>query len=142
MYKNFIHKLPIQIRFKDVDKQGHVNNANHITYFETGRIYYFDQVLGRNVDWDKTGILLARTEIDYFEPVFMEDEITVYTKVVRLGTKSFEMNNYLLKKSGEEYKECAFGKSILVSYDYTIRQTTEIPKDWREKFENFEKTIP
>ena len=25
------HKTPIQIRFKDIDKLGHVNNANHIT---------------------------------------------------------------------------------------------------------------
>ena len=27
---DFKHKTRIQIRFKDIDKQGHVNNANHI----------------------------------------------------------------------------------------------------------------
>jgi acyl-CoA thioesterase FadM len=39
--ETYIHKLKIQILFKDIDKQGHVNNANHITYFETARVDYF-----------------------------------------------------------------------------------------------------
>ena len=37
----FKYKLKIQIRFKDIDKMGHVNNAIHLTYFETVRVEYF-----------------------------------------------------------------------------------------------------
>ena len=28
----FRHRTSIQIRFKDIDSMGHVNNANHFTY--------------------------------------------------------------------------------------------------------------
>lgn len=141
MHKNFKHQTSIQIRFKDIDKQGHVNNANHVTYFESGRVDYFAKVLGRNIDWDKTGILLARTEIDYFVPVFLDDEIFVYTNVSRLGKKSFDMSALLVKRTSEGIKECASGKFVLVCYDYTVRQTMEIPPGWKSAFENFEKQL-
>ncbi|MBC7862414.1 MAG: acyl-CoA thioesterase [Bacteroidia bacterium] len=133
MYKDFIHKTPIQIRFKDVDKQGHVNNANHITYLETGRTNFFADVLGRDVDWDETGILLVRTEIDYKDLIFLEDEVCVYTKVTKLGTKSFEMSNYILKMNKGETIECAFGKSTFVCFNYHTRNSIPIPETWREK---------
>ena len=49
----FRHKTKIQIRFKDIDKLGHVNNANHITYFELARVDYFDALAdeGVKIEW-------------------------------------------------------------------------------------------
>lgn len=138
MYKEFRHHIPVQVRFKDVDKQGHVNNANHLTYFETARVAYFVNVLGKEVDWDKTGVLLARTEIDYLEPIFLEDEIIVFTRVSKTGNKSFEMSNCIVKKSKDGLRECANGKSVFVCYDYLQKQSIEIPAVWRERFEQFE----
>ena len=61
MYKNdkvirrysesFKHKVEIQIRFKDLDMLGHVNNANYFTYAEYARLKYFDHVVGEDKDW-------------------------------------------------------------------------------------------
>ena len=41
---SFNHFTEIQIRFKDIDMQGHVNNANHLTYAEIARVEYFKKV--------------------------------------------------------------------------------------------------
>jgi acyl-CoA thioester hydrolase len=40
---------PVSVRYSDLDEQGRVNNAVFMTYFEQGRIGYFDAVrkLGR-----------------------------------------------------------------------------------------------
>ena len=53
------HKTPIQIRFKDIDKLGHVNNANHITYFELARVDYFEALATENIkiDWINEGVI-------------------------------------------------------------------------------------
>jgi acyl-CoA thioester hydrolase len=139
MYKEFNHTTPIQIRFKDIDKQGHVNNANHHTYVETARVNYFDEVLGRVIDWDETGLLLARVEMDYREPVFLGETIEVLSRVSRLGKKSFEMNNVIVKVKGDDKRECAIAKSVIVCYNYKKKETIEIPEQWREKFKLFEK---
>jgi acyl-CoA thioester hydrolase len=36
-----IHTTTIQVRFADVDKLGHVNNAKYLTYFEIARMQFF-----------------------------------------------------------------------------------------------------
>ena len=59
---DFKHKTRIQIRFKDIDKLGHVNNANHITYLELARVNYLNDVFKQLIDWSKEGIILARIE--------------------------------------------------------------------------------
>jgi acyl-CoA thioester hydrolase len=132
----FLHETKIQIRFKDVDKQGHVNNANHLTYAETARVTYFREVLGKNVDWNSTGLLLARTEIDYIQPIFLEDDLSVLSSVTKLGTKSFDMENILLNS-----EEVVFAKvkSVFVCYDYHSKKSIPLPEDWRGKFTHFEK---
>ncbi|MBT3338732.1 MAG: acyl-CoA thioesterase [Anaerolineae bacterium] len=32
---------PIEVRYGDLDPQGHLNNAKYLTYFEQARIRYF-----------------------------------------------------------------------------------------------------
>ncbi|HEX8514774.1 MAG TPA: thioesterase family protein, partial [Bacteroidia bacterium] len=89
----FKHKTPIQIRFKDVDRLGHVNNANHITYFELARVDYFNAVMGDiRIDWDSESLILARMEMDYKQPILLDDKLSVYTWVSRIGSKSFDMS--------------------------------------------------
>ena len=138
---NLIHKTRIQIRFKDVDKQGHVNNANHLTYVETARVAYFREVLGKQVDWDATGLLLARTEIDYLEPIFLEDELEVHTGVTRIGSKSFDMENLIVKINDSGPRTCAKIKSVFVCYDYHSKSSIEVPNNWKNNFIEFEKHL-
>ena len=39
-------KLAIQIRWRDLDALGHVNNAVYLTYFELARLAYVRTLLG------------------------------------------------------------------------------------------------
>jgi acyl-CoA thioester hydrolase len=142
MHHNFFHRTPVQVRFKDIDKQGHVNNANHLTYIETARVSYFNQVLGPDVDWDKTGLLLAKTEIDYYIPIFLNDAIEVYTKVSRIGQKSFDVSNCIVKIVDQKITECASARSVFVCYDYLKKTTIAVPDQWKEKFITFENESP
>ena len=75
----FKHRCQIQVRYKDIDKQGHVNNAVHLTYFETARSDYFRKVLRQKNNWTKTGIILAATSITYKRPILLEDDLFCYT---------------------------------------------------------------
>ena len=58
----FKQKTPVQIRFKDIDMMGHVNNANFITYFELARLTYFEALseVGVKIDWVTEGVILAK----------------------------------------------------------------------------------
>lgn len=136
---SYTHKLKIQVRFKDVDKQGHVNNANHITYFEIARVEYFKDVFKNRIDWIKTGMILASTEITYKRPILMEDTIYCYTKIVSFGTKSFEIENVLTVEDGDLKAMCAYGKSTMVCINYETKETVQVPTDWKDAVKGFEK---
>src|SRR5574337_1034741 len=52
------HLTSIQVRYKDLDSLGHVNNANHLTYFELARIKFFDDIVNEKIDWEKVGMIV------------------------------------------------------------------------------------
>ena len=135
---SFKHKTYIQIRFKDIDQLGHVNNANHITYFETSRVNYFKDVFKNETNWKETGLILAHTEITYKNPIFLEDTISCYTKVSKIGNKSFDMENLIVKTSNSQDIIVAYGKSVLVCLNYLSKETIPIPTEWIQKIKQYD----
>ena len=138
-YKDFKHVTPIQIRFIDIDRLDHVNNACFLSYFELGRVKYFNQVLNKHIDWQQSGFVIVRTEIDHITPIYLLDEIYCFTKTIKIDTKSITIKNSLVRKNGDELIECANGIGILVSMDYINKVSIDMPDKWRELIEDFEK---
>lgn len=131
---NFKHKTPIQIRFKDVDRLGHVNNANHITYFELARVEYFNNLMGDlKIDWDTESLILAKMEMEYKQPILLNDKIFVYTWVSRIGSKSFDMTCSIVREANGTETEVAKGLAIIVCYNYKTQESILIPEIWKAK---------
>jgi acyl-CoA thioester hydrolase len=40
--------VPVEVRYSDLDAQGHVNNATFFTYFEQGRVAFFAELRARH----------------------------------------------------------------------------------------------
>jgi len=100
--------VPIQVRFRDLDALGHVNNAVYLTYLEVARAAYFSRL---EPDWVGKGhFILARAEVDFLRPILLQDPVEVGVQVVRLGRSSFDME-YLVLAAGEE---AARGKTVQV----------------------------
>lgn len=131
MYK---HKTQIQIRFKDVDRLGHVNNANHITYFELARVEYFNALMGDvKIDWESESLILAKIEMEYKQPILLEDKVYAYTWVSRIGSKSFDMSCSIVREINGVEVEAAKGLAIIVCFNYKTNQSIPVPEEWRKK---------
>jgi acyl-CoA thioester hydrolase len=127
-------KTPIQIRFKDVDRLGHVNNANHITYFELARVDYFNSLMGDvRIDWESESLILAKMEMEYRQPILLDDKIFAYTWVSRIGSKSFDMSCSIVRVIDGVETEAAKGLAVIVCFNYKINQTIPIPEEWKKK---------
>ncbi len=137
-FKDFRHIIPVQIRFSDIDRLGHVNNACYHNYIELGRVKYFETVLGDNVIWDKNGFVLARTEMDHIEQVYLNDEIFCCTRVHRFGNKSVGFYNSIIKKTHGGFLECAAVSAVLVAMDYSKNESMTVPALWRKLISEFE----
>jgi acyl-CoA thioester hydrolase len=129
----FKHRTPVQIRFKDIDALGHVNNANHLSYFELARMNYSNDVLGP-IDWSKTGFILASARIDYKQPILLKDKLFVLSHVSKMGNKSFEMEHLIVRmESDGNETTLASGASVLVCMNYSTMKTIPIPEEWKAR---------
>jgi acyl-CoA thioester hydrolase len=117
-----------QVRFRDLDAMGHVNNAVFLTYIESARFAFLEH-LGAAGGVDNMPIIVARIEIDFRAPVSLGDEIEIAVRATRFGDKSFDLEHEL--RVGETL--VAEAKTVLVTYDYAERRPVEIPAAWREK---------
>lgn len=117
-------KTDIQIRFADCDMAGHVHNAAYLHYFESARINFFMQGLGKKWNWKKHGLILKKNTIAYHMPTFIEDKINVEVNCTHIGTKSFTLA-YAVKNEANHLK--AYGESVVVCFDYEQQTTVPIP---------------
>lgn len=118
---------------------GHVNNANHLTYIELARIKYFEEVVGSDSSWSQQqGIILAHVSIDYKLPLFVRDNVFVYTRCSKLGKKSIELSWVIVREKSSTEEIIAQGIAVLVCYDYTESKAVEVPEAQKKKIEQFE----
>src|SRR5439155_25987713 len=79
-----------QVRFRDLDPMGHVNNAVFLTYLEQARVAFFAQA-GAATGLKDMNMIVARVEIDFKAPVRLGQEVEVSVRASRFGTKSFDL---------------------------------------------------
>ena len=133
---HFYH--PIEVRYGDLDPQGHVNNAKHLTYFEQARIAYWINMglFTKDQSFMELGVILADAHITYFEPIYFGQNIKVGVHVAKLGNKSMIWEQNIV--DADTGRELAKGEIVMVAYDYVAQKTISIPQDWREKIIKFE----
>jgi acyl-CoA thioester hydrolase len=131
---DFHHSLPVQIRFNDMDPAGHVNNSVYQEFFDLGKISYLKRVIGDQLDFSGVSLVIVSYKVDFFLPVFLEDQISVETKISAIGTKSLEMTQRIVR----EDSPCAVSTTVLVCYNFREKISVAIPDEWRVKINRFE----
>lgn len=129
----------MEVRYGDLDPQGHVNNAQYLTFFEQARIHYIIELglFTKDQSFMEIGVILADVHITYLEPVYFGQNIKVGVHVAKLGFKSMTWEQNI--EDADMDKEIAKGEVVMVAYDYRQRKTIPIPQEWRDKISTFER---
>ena len=133
---HFYH--PVEVRYGDLDPQGHVNNSKHLTFFEQARIAYMIELglFTKDQSFMEIGVILADVHIAYHEPIYFGQKIKVGVHISKMGKKSMTWQQNIM--DADTGKEIAKGEVIMVTYDYKEEKTIPIPQEWREKISQFE----
>ena len=108
MTDDYRHRTTLQVRFRDIDAFGHVNNAVFFSYVELARIRYLLDVLQPDEPFDRLPLILARVELDYRSPIAFGEEVAVETRVDRIGRTSFGMSHRMTGDAGRQAgRRCA-----------------------------------
>lgn len=108
-----------------------MNNAIYLNYFEEARIDFFGQIIGK-WDWKKHGIVLARNEVDYRAPIYMNNDVKITTSVEEIGQKSLTFS-YRVFNGQKPEQIFAEGRSVIVCFDFDKQSTIDVPQAWRDK---------
>jgi len=134
---DYSYKTPIAIRFSDIDAVGHVNNAIYLTYFEEGRLKYWNEAI--HWDWSQNGVIVGRSEVNYLKPIMLRDEIICYVRTTRIGNSSFDIMHILARVTEHGEEICTTGKTVCISYDYKQNKSVPIPQRERQTMIEFDK---
>ncbi len=135
---NFRFHHPIEVRYGDLDPQGHVNNAKHLTYFEQARVAYMIELglFTKDQSFMEIGVILADVHITYFEPIYFGQNIKVGVHAAKFGNKSMTWSQNIV--DADTGKELAKGEVVIVTYDYKEGKTIPVPQEWKSKMMEFE----
>ena len=122
----------IDVRFRDVDALGHVNNAVYATYIEHARTRFFRDVL--DLDISRASTVLASLSIDFRRPVELADDaVAVTVEIADLGRSSATMTHEV--RVGDAV--AAEAEATLVSLDPETGEPAPIPEEHRAAMESY-----
>jgi acyl-CoA thioester hydrolase len=126
-----VHEKEIEIRWRDVDAYGHVNNAVFLTYLEEARDEWLERALGADGDaWD---YVLARVEVDFRRELTLEDDrILSRCELASLGSSSVRTREELVTLGGELAAEA---QAVLVARDRETRRSRPLSEPERAALE-------
>lgn len=90
--------VPIQVRWRDLDAFGHVNNATFASYLEIARTEFWREGFGGREAMD-IPFFVKRLEINYSRSLNLYDEVTVWLRVGEVKGASFTFE-YVVEVGG------------------------------------------
>ena len=125
----------IEIRFSDVDSQGHVNHLSILEWIAHCRVKLIDERVERSAVEDIDHVLVS-LEAEFLEEIFYPGNIEVSGQILEVGGKSVTTSCFVYQ--GDEI--LANAKCVNVFHDTTTKKTIPIPDELRAalEVENFQ----
>jgi len=127
---NVMIRMPIELRWRDLDAFNHVNNSNFMTYLEEARIRWFDTV-GEPWVTDEIAPLLAAVQMSYKVPIPYPSKIVVELLAERLGNTSVTIGHRIVSDDGATLH--AEGHVVIVWIDRATGRPKALPEPVRAK---------
>ena len=152
--QSYRHRTPVQLRFSDVDRFGHVNNAVMFSIYDMAKTEYFNSVLRELTKGDTLAVAdicndasaalahsvnLRDLNADFIHPVFYGDKIEIHTAVARMGTKSVTVTQQAVNtKTGSVVSTC---RTTLVCFSAAKNDSIPVPPEIRKRITEYEDNI-
>ena len=133
--KHFPITAEIDIRFRDTDAIGHVNNAVYVTYLEVGRQAYW-RAMSPEMDYRRVPFVMARIELDFRSPAWVGEVLLVRVRMSWIGGKSFGTEYEIRDRATDRL--IATARSVQATFDHHTQATIPIPADFLAALERVE----
>ena len=140
----FAFEHSIELRFRDTDAFGHVNNAVYLSYFEAARAGYYALVTGTPFMTGEHGsahtFVIAEARVAYRAPVRFGEKLLVGCRFAWTGRTSFGLEYRIRAEetAAGTARIVADGETVQVMFDLERNRVTRVPDDLIALFESYE----
>jgi acyl-CoA thioester hydrolase len=113
-------RVPVQLRWRDIDMLGHLNQSVYHELLEEARAGFFTELAQRLGDeHGYGGFVLAHVDLDYHHEIRRDHgEVEAVVRLTHVGTSSVRLANEIVLPDGTI---AASGTSVLVAWDPAAR---------------------
>ena len=120
-----LFRIPMALRWRDLDAFQHVNNSNFLTYLEEARIRWFESWQGEWVN-EAVAPLLAAVQLNYRMPVPYPADVAVELFAEKVGNTSLTVGHRIV--SGDGATLYADGHVVMVWIDRAGGRPVPLPE--------------
>ncbi len=137
VYEDFPLKSYDKIRYRDTDRQGHVNNALFSTFLETGRtefLYAKEPLHAENASF-----VIANQKIDLLSEIKWPGTVEIGTAITKIGNSSLSLFQGIF----QDGKLTALADTVIVQMDEQTRKSRPLSAETKEHLKQYlvEKSI-
>jgi len=144
MYADFRHRMPLRVRWAEVDKQAVVFNAHYLLYCDVCVTEYWRAVGVRYPDEfvsQGSDLFVRKSTVEYFSAAYYDDELEICGRIAHLGNSSMRFVVEIYRRRQYE-AVLVTAELIYVHADPVTRVALSVPTTMRERIRTFETTAP
>jgi acyl-CoA thioester hydrolase len=111
-----------KLRYRDTDRQGHVNNAVFATFFETGRVELLYDSSGP-LHAPDGAFVIARLAVDFVDEIRWPGKVDIATRVASIGRSSIKLEQAVF----QDDRLVAAAESVIVHVHAGDKKSRPLP---------------
>ena len=143
-YGDFRHRMPMRVRWAEVDRQGVVFNAHYLLYADVCATEYWRAIGMRYpADFEPLGsdLYVRKATVDYRAAALYDDELEVCGRVARIGGSSLHFGVVMFRRDKADAPLVAVDL-VYVYVDTATRAPRRVDDALRARIRAFEKVAP
>lgn len=118
-------RVPMAVRWRDLDAFNHVNNSQYLSYLEEARLQWMLTVPGQGLD-DHVAPVVAAANLNYRRPIEWPNEVMIELSVERLGNTSLSIGHRIVARDDASVLFCD-GNVVMVWIDRDTGSAAPLP---------------
>ncbi|MGB2818583.1 MAG: thioesterase family protein [Burkholderiaceae bacterium] len=143
-HADFRHRLPLRVRWAEVDRQGVVFNAHYLLYADVCVTEYW-RAIGMRYPEDfepfASDLYVRKATVEYRAAALYDDELDVCGRIARIGTSSLQFNVEMFRRNRPD-AALAVVDLVYVYVDAVAKTPRPVDEVLRARIRAFEVKAP
>lgn len=133
---DFNHRMPLQVRFNDIDILGHINNSVYLSFLDLAKAEYLTEATSARVEIGGIAVAIVNINCNFYSPGYFNESLEAVTAVTRVSHRSLRMEQRVYNPTTGDVK--CIATTIMAGFDPKSATGIEIPKKFIDELEAYE----